>query len=104
MAHATARRTQEIGVRMALGARPRHILVMVLGRGIWQMLCGFIAGLTFAIPGVQALQGLPFDVPVKDFSVFVVVSTILIGVGLMASWLPAHRAAALDPLVALREE
>jgi len=102
MAHHTARRTQEIGVRMALGARPTHILRMVLWTGVWQMLCGFIAGLAASIPGVKLLDG-P-QMPIHDRSIFVAVSAILVCVGIVASWLPARRAAALDPLVALREE
>jgi putative ABC transport system permease protein len=104
MARAAALRTREIGVRMALGARPRHILAMMLWTGLWQMTCGFVAGLATAIPAARLADGLPFDVPFNDYHVFVAISAILIGVGILASWLPAHRAARLDPMVALREE
>ncbi len=101
-AHSTARRTQEIGVRMALGAQQHQILLMVLWTALWQMICGFIAGLAASIPGVKLMDGL--HVPLDDKSIFVYVSLILIAVGVVASWLPARRAAALDPLVALRDE
>jgi len=104
MAHDTVRRTREIGIRMALGARPHSILLMVLWRGLWQMLAGITIGLVLSVPGVELMQGLPFDVPTKDAGSFVAVTVILIAVGTAASWLPARRAAALEPLAALHDE
>jgi ABC-type antimicrobial peptide transport system permease subunit len=104
MAFAVRRRTSEIGIRMALGAEPARILRMVVGQGMVLLAIGLVlgAGLGFLL-GAQLTQLLfnvePFDVPVVLTTLLVLVAS-----GLAASIVPARRAAAVDPLVALRAE
>ncbi len=104
IAQATARRTQEIGVRMALGATSANILTLILSRGAVQLLAGLALGLAAAFPAARLLSGLPLRVSSSDPVVFSTVSLLLTLVGLFACWVPAHRAAALHPVVALRDE
>jgi predicted permease len=104
IAQATTSRTQEIGVRMALGASPRNILGLVLTRGMKQLLAGLIFGLAAAYPAARVMTSLPLRVSAADPSLFVTVALVLMAVGLVACWLPARRAAALDPVKAIRYE
>jgi len=104
IAHAGSRRTQEIGVRMALGASVRSILMLVIKRGLWQISAGLILGLLLAIPVVRVMSSLPLGVSAADPSVFLFVAAVLVSVGVLACWLPARRAAALDPVKAIRYE
>jgi predicted permease len=103
IAQATNSRTQEIGVRMALGANARHIVVLVMKRGLWQIIAGLALGLAAALPAAH-LMGSLISVSPSDPVVFILVSLLLAAVGLFACWLPAHRAAALDPVKAIRYE
>ena len=104
IAHATASRTQEIGVRMALGASARNILLLVMRRGLWQMGAGLTLGLVAAFPMTHIMASLPVGVSPSDPAVFLVVSAVLGAVGLFACWLPARRATRLDPVKAIRYE
>jgi ABC-type antimicrobial peptide transport system permease subunit len=104
IAQATTRRTQEIGVRMALGATSGNILTLMLSRGVAQLAGGLALGLAAAVPAARLMSGLPLRVSWNDPVVFSTVSLLLILVGLFACWLPARRAAALQPVVALRDE
>jgi predicted permease len=104
IAHATGSRTQEIGVRMALGANTRHIMMLVMKRGLWQIVAGLALGLGAAYPVARLMASLPIGVLPSDPRVFLVVATVLATVGLFACWLPARRAAALDPVKAIRYE
>ena len=104
IAHAGSRRTQEIGVRMALGASVRSILMLVMKRGLWQVGAGLGLGFALAIPAVRLLSALPGNMFTKDPTVFVMVGAVLAAVGVFACWLPARRAAALDPVQAIRYE
>ncbi|MGH9573677.1 MAG: ABC transporter permease [Candidatus Acidiferrales bacterium] len=104
MAQATANRTREIGVRMALGASSGNILRLVLARGMRQLLIGFAIGLAAAYPAARVMTSLPLRVSASDPVLFTAVSVLLIGVGLFACYLPARRAAALDPVKAIRYE
>lgn len=104
IAHAGNRRTQEIGVRMALGASVRNILMLVMKRGLWQIGAGLALGLGLAIPGARLLKSVPLGVSAADPTVFVAVAAVLASVGVFACWLPARRAAALDPVKAIRYE
>jgi ABC-type antimicrobial peptide transport system permease subunit len=103
MAQATSGRTREIGVRMALGATSRNILRLVLGRGMIQLIAGLALGLAAAFPAARLIATLPFCVPATDPIVFTV-SLLLASVGVFACWLPARRAAALNPVNAIRHE
>jgi len=104
IAQSTNSRTQEIGVRMALGANARNIVTLVMTRGLWQIGAGLVLGLAAALPATHAMASLPIGVSPSDPVVFVTVGLLLAAVGLFACWLPARRAAALDPVKAIRYE
>lgn len=104
LAQATNQRTQEIGIRIALGASLRNILLLVMGRGIWQIAVGLALGLAAAFPAARLMASLPIGVSPTDPGVFIAVGTLLALVGLMACWLPARRATGLDPVRAIRYE
>lgn len=104
IAHATNSRMQEIGVRMALGANARNIVLLVMRRGLWQIIAGLALGMAAAIPVARLVANLPIGVSSFDPFLFVTVATLLTIVGLFACWLPARRAAALDPVKAIRYE
>jgi putative ABC transport system permease protein len=104
IAQATSSRTQEIGVRMALGATASNILRLVLARGMKQLTAGLVLGLAAAFPAARFMATLPLRVSQSDPTILVTVSLILTTVGLFACWLPARRAAALNPIKAIRYE
>jgi putative ABC transport system permease protein len=104
LAQATSRRTQEIGVRIALGASLRNILILVMRRGLWQIGIGLALGLAASIPAARLMASLPIGVSPTDPAVFIAVAATLALVGLVACWIPARRAAALDPVQAIRYE
>ncbi len=104
IAQATSRRTREIGVRMALGASSGRILTLVLARGAWQVGLGLGLGLAAAVGVTRVMVTLLYHVSPLDPVVFTTVGVVLAGVGLIACWLPARRAALLNPVQALRDE
>ncbi|MBK5291601.1 MAG: ABC transporter permease [Acidobacteriia bacterium] len=105
IAQATTRRTQEIGVRMALGATSGNILHLILGRGLRQVAIGLAIGLAAAFPAARLMTtSILVQVSPSDPMVFTGVSLLLAMVGLLACWLPARRAAELNPVKAIRYE
>jgi predicted permease len=104
IAHVTNSRTQEIGVRLALGATMRNILLLVMKRGLWQIGAGLGLGLGAALPFAHLMASLPFGIARSDASIFLIVALGLASVGVFACWLPARRAAGLDPVKAIRYE
>jgi predicted permease len=104
MSFAVRRRTQEIGVRMALGADRGRITRMVVRQGLWQVGLGMIVGVGLGWLLGSSLQVLLFQVKPYDPAVFGGTIAVLGGVGLLASYVPALRAAAVDPLRALRHD
>jgi putative ABC transport system permease protein len=103
-AEATSQRTHEIGIRVALGARPGEIAELVLRQGLVLAAFGILAGLAVAAAATRALTGVLFGVEPLDLTTFALVAVVLGLAALVASAMPARRAAALDPLVALRRD
>ena len=104
MAYAVARRTGEIGIRMALGAAQGHVISMVLRETMWLVLAGVIAGIPLALWLATYVKTLLFEVSPADPLSIAVAAAVLIGVAAVAGYLPARRAARVDPMVALRYE
>jgi putative ABC transport system permease protein len=104
ISYTTARRTQEIGVRMALGAQTGDVLKLVIGQGIKLALIGVLIGMGGALAVTRLMRSLLFGVSAFDPLTFVVVAVSLTLVALAACWLPAWRATKVDPLTALRTE
>lgn len=104
VAQTTGRRTQEIGVRMALGATSGSILRTVMARGMKQLAAGLALGLAGALAVTRLLTSMLTRVSPTDPVVFGAVTLVLLGIGMFACWLPARRAAALHPVKALRYE
>ena len=104
LAYAVGQRTQEIGIRMALGARRGAVLRLVLGRGVVLITSGIALGLAGALGLTRYLSGMLFDLTPLDPATYVAVAIAFALVALVASYLPARRATRVDPVVALRHE
>jgi putative ABC transport system permease protein len=102
--YSTAQQTHDIGIRMALGARKVDVLRAVLGHGLRLTLVGVVLGLTGAYALTRLLTGLLYGVPPTDLPTFIGVPLVPIAIALLASYLPARRAARIDPMTALRYE
>ena len=99
-----SRRTKEIGVRVALGALPRDILVLVMSEGARMLGLGLGIGLVLAIAAGFALRGLLYGLSPLDLPAYAGVLVLLGATSLVACWLPARKATAVSPIVALRQE
>jgi len=104
LAYAVAQRQREIGVRMALGAQRRDVLGLVVGHGMRLTGIGVILGLAGALALTRVLKSLLFEIKPFDPVTFLMVTAVLTGVALLACWIPARRAAKVDPIEALRYE
>jgi ABC-type antimicrobial peptide transport system permease subunit len=104
MAYSVQQRTQEMGVRLALGADQSRVRNMVIRQGMTLVLIGVIIGLASAFGLARVMATFLFGVTPRDPVVFVVVPLVLAGVAWLGVWLPARRAARVDPLLALRVE
>ena len=104
ISYVVARRTREIGIRMALGAQAADVRRMVVTQGGRIALVGVVIGLGAAVFSARWLESLLFEVQARDPIVFAAVSVLMIGVALFASYLPARRASAVDPVEAIRVE
>ncbi|HEV8263565.1 MAG TPA: ABC transporter permease [Gemmatimonadales bacterium] len=104
ISHLVAQRTHEIGVRMAIGARPGDVLRMVLGRGATLTGIGVLLGLAGALALTRLIGAFLYEVRPTDLTTILAVTALLVCVALTAAWLPARRATRVDPMVALRYE
>ncbi|MDE3137008.1 MAG: ABC transporter permease [Acidobacteriota bacterium] len=104
LAYSVAQRTNEIGVRMALGARPIDVFRMVLDKGIRMVGVGLVLGIAGALALTRALGSLLYGVGAADPGTYVVTAVVLLAVAALACYVPAHRATRVDPATALRNE
>jgi len=102
--YAASQRTHEIGIRMAIGATPGDILRLVLVQGVGVIAVGLAVGLLLAFSGTRLLADLFYGVAPSDPLTYAAVAILLLGVALLACWIPARRATRVSPLVALRFE
>jgi putative ABC transport system permease protein len=104
MNYSVALRTRELGLRLAVGAQPRQVLMLVLKQGLALTIVGVVLGLAAAFALTRLLSGLLFGVAAVDVTTFASISLLLVIVSLLACYLPARRAMRIDPLSALRYE
>jgi putative ABC transport system permease protein len=104
LAYTTLKRVPEIGIRLALGARPAQIRMLILSHGMQLLLIGSVIGLVAAIALSRALQNVLFEVKGIDPRIYLGVGALLFTATFLASWIPARRATRVDPIVALRTE
>jgi len=104
ISYSVSQRTPELGMRMALGARSEDVTGMVLRQGLVLSLVGLTIGLALALSLTRVMTSLLFDISPRDPVTFTVVPVVLVVVALLASYVPARRAARVDPMVALRAE
>ena len=104
MSYAVTQRTREIGLRIALGARPRDVIGKVVGRGMLLTSIGAAAGVALSLALTSLMSGMLFGVGARDPLTLALVSLLLFGVALLACYVPARRAAKVDPMVALRRQ
>jgi len=104
MNYSVALRTRELGLRLAVGAQPRQVLLLVLKQGLSLTIVGVVLGLAAAFALTRLLSGLLFGVAAVDVATFASISLLLLIVSLLACYLPARRAMRIDPLSALRYE
>jgi len=104
MAYSVTQRIPEIGLRLALGAQPRDLLRLVLGQGMRLALLGLALGIIASFWGARLMEKMLFEVNATDKPTFVAIAVLLTMVALLACWIPARRAAKVDPMIALRCE
>jgi putative ABC transport system permease protein len=103
-AYAVTQRTRELGIRMALGARPADVVRLLLGESLTRVAVGVGLGLVVAFAATRAIAAMLFGVAATDAATFVGTALLLAGVALLATWIPARRATQVDPMVTLRTE
>jgi putative ABC transport system permease protein len=104
LSYSISQRTQEIGVRMALGAKRGNVLRLVVGDSVRLTLLGIAVGIGAALALTRLMTDLLFGIRATDPVTFGVVTAVLVGSSLLASYIPARRAITVDPLIALRHE
>lgn len=104
MAYAVSQRTNEIGIRLALGARPRQVRGMVLQEAGWLAAVGVVVGVAVALWLGQLMKSMLYGLQPSDPASLVGAAVLLLGVALLAGWVPAMRASRVEPMEALRHE
>jgi len=104
VAYSVSERTREIGLRMAIGAQQRDVLTMVVGEGVRLAAAGLAIGAALALASARLIRSLLFDISPTDPLTLVSVAALLMAIAAAASYLPARRASAVDPMIALRGE
>jgi predicted permease len=104
LAYSVAQRTSEIGLRMALGAQSHQVLRLVLRQGMLLALVGAVVGVLVALPVARLAAGLLYGVSATDPRTYASITLLLMGVAMLACYVPARRATRIDPLVALRQD
>ena len=104
LAHAVTQQRREIGIRMALGARPGDVVTHTLRSALSTLLVGLAVGLAGAFALTRVLKSLLFEVSTLDPAAFALACVLMTGVGILASLIPASRAAGVDPMAVLRDD
>jgi putative ABC transport system permease protein len=104
MSYSVSQRTQEIGIRMALGAQRGDVMKLILGSGMAMVFGGVIAGLILSFVLTREIENLLYGIGAFDVPAFAATSALLILIALVACYLPARRAMRVDPMIALRYE
>jgi ABC-type antimicrobial peptide transport system permease subunit len=104
ISYGVKRRTREIGIRMALGARPADVRRLVVGQGMRLAFAGLVIGIAGALAATRLMRGLLYGVSATDPTTFVSIALLLAAVAFLASWIPARRALASEPTAALRTD
>jgi len=104
IAYSVAQRTHEMGIRIALGAAPRQVIGLVVGQALGVTVAGVAVGLVLAIGATRVLASTLYGVDARDAALFVPTVAAIVAVASLASYIPARRAAAIDPVVSLRSE
>ncbi|MGC2887706.1 MAG: ABC transporter permease [Candidatus Acidiferrum sp.] len=104
MSYSVSQRAQEVGIRMSLGAQPRDVLRLILANGMAMVCAGVVAGLVISTLLAQSMSSLLYGIGAFDAPSFLITAALLVGVALVACYLPARRAMRVDPIIALRYE
>jgi len=104
MSYDVVRRTREIGVRMAVGARGLDVLGMILREALWLVVIGVLLGLVVALLTMKLIASLLFGLEPTDPLTLIIATVVMLTIAAFAGWLPAWRAARIDPVFALRHE
>ena len=104
VSHAVARRTREVGIRVSLGATAREVIGLLVGSGMRLVALGIVVGLVLAVAAVVPLSRMLYGIQALDIATFAAIPLVFGGVAALAAWVPARRAARVDPVRALRSE